>query len=606
MKKQLRPICIALSFLLTAAQLTLSASAESESPIEDLLKVVDSETDTSTELPDIDDDILLETAKKFGSETDYFTFVNFAYMANDDISNPYYVDFLRKATNAEMFIKPESRRPENQFRGILYDGHCYGISVLEILNHNGYITPSDLQEGAEKLTDVKLEGKVKDIVSHYQASQCYTLFDTYFKWNSRTFSDEQRVQQLLSIAEKAADEGKYFLIILDSKSITNPNSNKRYSHAVTGIGTADGDWEFNGEHYDKCILTFDSNMIRKDSLPDLVAWGFTPELSIFINTQTYQTYIPGYDLGKSMELNLFTHDDETLMNHLGILNPSESVNTDVSGINRIDILSDGDCSINVLDQNGETYDGINSSYKKEQEAISKSYYCKGKKFTVSNMGTDLNVNFSDIERTFMVKATENAQDVIADANNLTVTTKGSDTNYDVTLIQNNPDLPYFFYRFVGETASDIKITKAPEGIILNGTNGVQCLYDFMKPEYDSNGILINDYNFKSYSNDVGITATGSVMLKYDSDLDIFTPYLDIDKDGSYESEVQKGDVNCDGEINISDATSILSCYANNAAGNTSYANMNLGDFNNDGVINISDATDVLTFYASNAVKTKNN
>ena len=590
--------------ILTTSLLTVAASADFESSAMNVISGSESEIDTSTEFPEAYEEYLFEAAKKFGSETDYFVFPNFAYMTNADMNNAYYRELLKKTSNAEMFAEPEHNKPENQFSSLLNDGHCYGISVLEILNHNGYIVPSDLQDGTEKLTDVTRDS-AKDIVSHYQASQYYTLFDTYFRWNFRTYSDEERVQQLLSTAEKASNEGKYFLIIEDAKSI-KINSDERFSHAVAGIGIAEGEWEFNGIHYDKCILTLDSNGLNGNYLPDFVAWGFLPECSIFINSQTYQAYIPGYGFDENSEINFFSLDDETLMNHLGIINPSESVNTDISGINKIAVLNDGDYSINVADLNGEIYDGINSSYKKAQEALSKIYYCRGKEFTVSNSGTDLNVNFSDINRTFKVKTTENAENIIADDNNLTVTTNGSAAKYDVTLIQNNPDLPYFFYRFVGETKSDIKITKTEDGIVLSGDDGVQCLYDFMKPEYDSYGILINDYDSKNYSNAIGVTASESVMLRYDSNLGAFAPYLDMDKDGSYESEAEKGDVNCDGKIDISDASSILACYAAKAVGNTSYANMFLSDYNADGSVDITDASEVLFLYASNAIKNTNN
>ena len=62
-----------------------------------------------------------------------------------------------------------------------------------------------------------------------------------------------------------------------------------------------------------------------------------------------------------------------------------------------------------------------------------------------------------------------------------------------------------------------------------------------------------------------------------------------------------GDVNGDGEVNISDATALLSIYAQMGAGVISepgeYEQL-AGDVITDGVLDIADATEILRIYAN--------
>ena len=75
-------------------------------------------------------------------------------------------------------------------------------------------------------------------------------------------------------------------------------------------------------------------------------------------------------------------------------------------------------------------------------------------------------------------------------------------------------------------------------------------------------------------------------------------YIDKNGDDVYDDIVEKGDVNCDGSIDASDASLILAKYASDSS-KSGYIGVgnNLGDYNGDGVINSSDASAVLAYYA---------
>ena len=60
-------------------------------------------------------------------------------------------------------------------------GLCNGFAVLEVLNHNGVITPSDLQEGAETLKDVECTPYVNDALCYYSIMQDWNLKEFVYR-----------------------------------------------------------------------------------------------------------------------------------------------------------------------------------------------------------------------------------------------------------------------------------------------------------------------------------------------------------------------------------------------------------------------------------------
>ncbi|MDE5765221.1 MAG: hypothetical protein K2I00_09725 [Ruminococcus sp.] len=66
---------------------------------------------------------------------------------------------------------------------------------------------------------------------------------------------------------------------------------------------------------------------------------------------------------------------------------------------------------------------------------------------------------------------------------------------------------------------------------------------------------------------------------------------------NYDKEVQKGDVNCDGKIDASDASLVLQAYSSLSTGGTTYLSSSLADWDNNGMIDSSDASFILSKYA---------
>lgn len=143
---------------------------------------------------------LQELAKQLGWETDYFTFLNFSTIFNHNKTDKSYLEYLNSCTNAEI-----AADPHDYYCGILQSGRCMGISILEILSHNGIIKPSDIQPGSEYLTDITLDDNddVKKILEKYQLLQNHTEFDLYMKWYLTHYSTEEKVKMLIDTAERS-------------------------------------------------------------------------------------------------------------------------------------------------------------------------------------------------------------------------------------------------------------------------------------------------------------------------------------------------------------------------------------------------------------------
>lgn len=82
--------------------------------------------------------------------------------------------------------------------------------------------------------------------------------------------------------------------------------------------------------------------------------------------------------------------------------------------------------------------------------------------------------------------------------------------------------------------------------------------------------------------------------------------LDVNAGRSYDiaqyiyDNITPGDIDNDGDLSVSDASTILEAYARNAVGENIPLNMTMFDYDENGEVDISDATCVLTRYAETA------
>lgn len=463
-------------------------------------------------------------------------------------------------------------------------GYCLGISLTSTLVHNKVFLPSDLQSGKENLIDIELNDEMTGNILSYQTRQLNTDFQLYMYWNLAHYTKEEKVDILLEKAKKATEQGKYFLIVLDSDNL---------AHAVTGIGMMDGEWEFNGEKYDKCVLTYDSNALHIDEETNkLISNEYIPDCSVFINSETKKAYMNAYYATKMTEnLSFFALDDEDFMNFNGIVKPSDSYETDVSDISRIDIVSENAYSLDVTRNNGEKYDGIASCDKILSDG--KVYFCDGKDFEVQNTenAEKFTVNFTDINHAVKSKFNGAVDNVFKNDTEFGFDTL-STTEYDVTLVLEEGSYnftPHYKFDFSGITDSDFNAVQTDKGIILSGTDGIKCKVKTSDVNREENGLVVSA---EENVQEDAIISVGDVLLTFDENGSL-KYYIGENCD----TEVQKGDVNCDGFIDAVDASLVLETYALNSTDKPAYIGNTLGDCNGDNFVDANDASYILEKYA---------
>ena len=531
----------------------------------------------------IDDPIINAYVSELNVKSELFKIRNYGYgggINGIDENDKYYKEYLNRCSNVEAVDSPFER-----FRGAAQAGYCVGMSVLSILSHNGIITPNDISSGANYIYDIELDDDVLSSILAYQTQQLNPHFLHYMNWSLAHYTNEEKVDILLKIAERSAKKGEYFLIVADAKN---------FSHAMAGLGIVDGEWEFNGVKYDKFIPCYDCNaMVEDKETSTLYASGFSADGSIFINSKTKETYMHFYyNIGKCDGLSFFACDDYDLMNYKGKINPSDSYISKTSNIERIDLSKKSECSLTVEREDGSIYDGISSRNKVFKSENGNVYFCDGSKFNVINEAheNELSVNFYNIKNAAfssfngMVKNIEKTEKYFG-------FNVDEETTYDVKLVFEKDYYnfaPHYKFELSGVTNSDFKAMQTEEGVVLCGTNGVYCNIKTSDILRDENGLIIsateNIQEDSIYSSESIMIAFKDNKLKY---------YIG----DNFDEEIQKGDVNCDGHVDASDATAVLQAYSSLSTGGKTYINKSIADWNNDGAIDSSDASAILQKYA---------
>ncbi len=558
-------------------------------------------------------------ANELGNLTDRFLFYNGRYYGKSEASNGQdknYVEYLKNASNLQ--LKDSWQR----FYSGTAVGRCCGMSILSILAHNGVFSPSDIQEGKERLIDIECNTKsfllasedpVMNKIISYQLRQDKMDFNLFMKWNFSHYSQAELVDYALETAKKADENGKYFFLTYYDSNLW---------HTVTGMGIMDGEWEWYGKKYDKCILTIDTNILHEvEETGDVISYGCNDDACLFVNSETRDVCLPFYfdpEQAPSMicggeDFKVFTFDDDDFMNYMGKINPSYSYDTKISDaisdIASISVNTENECAINVTDSENNTYDG-----KAECDVIfpnnGNEYVLKGKDFEVQNIDNAENfgVNFADINHGVYTnfQGAVNNISYNSDEFNFDVS---APTSYDISMIFEEGSYefsPHYRFDFSGNANTDFKAVQTDRGVILSSSDGLECQVKVNDIIRDENGLVSVVYE----DNDTNKRAFPEEKVQEEAISTLNNVLLTFDENGSlkyyigenYDTEVEKGDVNCDGLIDAVDATQILIAYSKNSTDSTAYVGKTLGDYNGDGFVDSVDSTQVLMKYAELSTK----
>lgn len=115
-------------------------------------------------------------------------------------------------------------------------GCCYGMSAIPVLIHNGAITPSDLQAGAQTLNEIEYDDEtIGRAILQYSFSQVYHAVQFAHFGDNYKKTDADLIADLLKMAIDCTQNGKYFQVAYGIQT-----DERNFNHAVVGIGTANG------------------------------------------------------------------------------------------------------------------------------------------------------------------------------------------------------------------------------------------------------------------------------------------------------------------------------------------------------------------------------
>ena len=536
-------------------------------------------------------------ASSLGADTDYMSIADYHHNY-DDISAlmDKYTDYFWNCSVLEA-----SYDPNGVFSKIIQSGSSIGISALEVLSHNKVIKPSDIQPGANTLNEISYNDDVDKIITSYQFLKGYTEFNNYTNFMVTNLSYDEQINQLIETAENNMKNNRYFFISV--------SDSEKFSHAVCGIGIADGVWKWNGEEYDKCILTLDSNEN---------ATGFNEKSCIYINSETKRCYIPSHEMGTDNNLSFAVVDDDTLLNYKGSINPSKTINTDISDIKHISYDTTSDTKLYAVNNGNKTlFDETSSNEQAERIKFIKAdsvhinmndETTEYPHFRYINSDRWINIEFQN-NGNVMNQKPYNADVDISD-NEVHIKCNQDDIDdIDLQIRMNEGTYnysPFFWWNInLFDFADEINVEVRDNGILLKNNGHIKATitpYCYLLDEnghfkFNSSYSNISTGNVNSQEKNAVIETDNNVLISIENQEIIY--YIDKNGDDVYDDIVEKGDVNCDGFINASDASLVLAKYASDSAHSSEYIGVgnNLGDYNGDGVINASDASDVLAYYA---------
>ena len=225
-------------------------------------------------------------------------------------------------------------------------GLCFGMAAISVLVHNGELTPSDLQEGAETLYDVTLTDDVDALITCYNSLQLYKAVELAIIAAPSMLSKEEHTDMFLDCAARCKEKGTYFMAGIATK--------KGGTHAVVGMDELSGNWTFDGISYDTCIVTYDSNCVKQGTETS----AFKDDACIYINSETKQFCIPAYEASsENGDVLLYASDDDSLLTYKAPIRGTTKTNTDVSEIVKLEFFNGrkDQMDLSSTTEDGQTY-----------------------------------------------------------------------------------------------------------------------------------------------------------------------------------------------------------------------------------------------------------
>lgn len=469
-------------------------------------------------------------------------------------------------------------------------GSCIGMSSLLTLCHNGVISPSDIQAGAETVNDIQINPGIESLMNYYSV-----MLNGYAGYNfennlTEYKTDAERTQILLEYGQKAHDEETAFLVISRCGGT---------AHALVGIDMISGEWEFDDITYDTCVQMIDPNFADQASMGS----------SVFINTQTGYWIQPCMSMGNTDNLRYgtiaCTSSPDTL-NYRGLIGGNHEYDENQPKYTEIQFLAfeSDNTTLELTDSNGNTLFewsdkpsgnrnvGEFTAYPAEDTVTFHRTLAKDSDIlstaTMKVMGYDYYYITSGNGAEYMTISPDTVSFEISEwaaEHNDEVHSLWLCMTFDEERFNNDFSWDTVSVKIKDNTAENGSITQRNDGFILSGGMLKDAAVSLKKIKTEEEISTIISTDEKS----VFVTCENDTVLLL----------TDPDGDGIYDTPLDAEPDNTEIDIyNINFATYILSYYAKNGSGiDTSEMATEKCDTNNDGFVDICDAANVLSYYA---------
>lgn len=517
------------------------------------------------------------TSAKFISGVNNWSF------KNSEVKD-YYIsdDYLQK------LLSGLSRTEQASVKEILsedFAGSCYGLSCTSILSCYGILDPAKYQEGANFLFDIDgpPTNNVKSLINYYHALQAT---DKIFQQTTNAITKMTEKEKITKLIEQLEDGSPALLTFFLGMG---------GGHAVVAYDIEYGAFIIGDKSYNVKIITYDNNAVK-----------LFDNCCLFINTSNNSWRIPGYTSGSSAAGGKigFTTDSLDLINHHGYLSEKNDsqLNEFISVLSSKAIASN--YSLRKINMNSTGW-AINagsedeiksfSSFAGENENADIKFAITGEKSgCVMNLEDNEAIDMSMRYKNDLIGVTyEKASELVFHSSGY-VELSGESSDYSISMISNDGYSPTDWFNMeVSGVGAKVNFKKAENGYILNSDN-------------------LKNVSLKAESDNESPVCTFSTeypeVFIYEIDEKTIGVSVDKDSNGTYETTISKsaeitaelGDVDNDGVINSSDASSVLKIYALVSTGDASSLTseiIRVADINKDGAVDASDASAILQYYS---------
>ena len=155
---------------------------------------------------------LEQAATANGMYKDTFSFTNHSCnLSEDDFNQKVFEPIWNSMTNIERLAYLNK---SSVYRNACQGGQCFGMAALSILVHNGELSPSDIQAGAETLHDITLTDEVEQLITYYDMLLEYQAVSNVVMYAPTLLTQDERVDNLLNCAERCKEKGTYFMVAI--------------------------------------------------------------------------------------------------------------------------------------------------------------------------------------------------------------------------------------------------------------------------------------------------------------------------------------------------------------------------------------------------------